>query len=147
MLVLVTNILTTLLSFYPLFTTFIIEGEVYANQGLYAGLFVQLTFWILVWLIISIYFVDKINIHVVIVTSLLNIILALILVINFLNINLLQPSNPKQIYTYLAAYIGISILYLCSKIIYSKGLKSNKISSYIPIILAIILGIAEIVIL
>lgn len=34
---LATSILITLLSIYPLFTTFTIEGEVYANKGLHGN--------------------------------------------------------------------------------------------------------------
>lgn len=144
---LITSILTTLLSIYPLFTTFTIEGEVYANKGLCASIFSQLTFWTLVLIIISIYFVEKFNIYIVTVIGILNIILVLVLVINFLNINLLHPANPRQVYIYLITNIGISILYLCCKIVYSPKSNSNNVIGYIPIVLAVILGIIEITIL
>lgn len=144
---LITNILITLLSIYPLFTIFTMEGEIYASKGSYIGGLAQLAFWILVLIIISIYFVEKINIYVVSIISILSIILNLILVTNFLNINLLQPANPRQIYAYLVTSIGISILYVGCKIIYSGKPHSNKINSYIPIILTIVLGIVDLILL
>ncbi|EEJ71636.1 hypothetical protein HMPREF0548_1489 [Lactobacillus ultunensis DSM 16047] len=112
----ITKILTTLLSIYPLFITFTIEGEIYAEKGLYASLFAQLTFWILVWISISIYFIEKINIYLVISIGILNIIFILILLTSFLNINLLQPANPQSVYTYLATSLGTSALYIWCKL-------------------------------
>ncbi len=58
------DVLFTLLSIYPLFTIFICEGEVYAKKGLVAGLVAQLTFLVLLFMVITIYFISKINIYV-----------------------------------------------------------------------------------
>lgn len=59
---LINSILITLLSIYPLLTIFIIEGEVHTIPAIVVA---QLTFWLLVLLIISSYFLAdcKINLN------------------------------------------------------------------------------------
>ena len=95
---LINSILITLLSIYPLLTIFIIEGEVHTIPAIVVA---QLTFWLLVLLIISSYFLTKINIYFVTLLSILNITLNLILSFVFLKLNLTDLANPNQVYIYL----------------------------------------------
>ncbi len=134
----ITSILMTLLSIYPLFTIFIYEGEVYAKKGLIAGLVAQLTFLVLFFMVITIYFISKINIYVVYLLSIANIILNLC----GLGINWLHLEDPKPVYIHLITIVGISILYiLCKHISLQNNFKKNCIG-YIPlIIIEIILGL------
>lgn len=137
---LINSILLTLLSIYPLFTIFTISGEIHASKGLPAVIFAQLTFWLLVLLIISSYFLTKVNTYIVILISILNITLNLILTFEFLGITLTNLANPSQIYAYLLAIIGISILYIWSKLIHSTD---HPVQTWLPTVFAILLGIIE----
>lgn len=126
----------TLLSIYPLLTIFIIEGEVHTIPAIVVA---QLTFWLLVLLIISSYFLTKINIYFVTLLSILNITLNLILSFVFLKLNLTDLANPNQVYVYLLSIIGISILYVWCKLVHTK--------IWLPTIFAILLGIVEFLLL